>query len=42
MDKKNIELKNAKIYFEKIVKINQSIAGVYYNLRETGINLRKL
>ena len=29
---KNKELKNAKIYFEKIVKINQSIAGVYYNL----------
>ena len=29
---KNKELKNEKIYFEKIVKINQSIAGVYYNL----------
>ena len=36
---KNKELKKAKIYFKKIIKINKSIAGVYYNLGKLELSL---
>lgn len=36
---KNKELKKAKLYFKKIIELNPSIAGVYYNLGRLELNL---
>jgi len=37
---KNKELKKAKLYFEKIIEINKSIEGVYYNLGRLELSLK--